>query len=337
MTEKVIEGVVKISEEDLSKLNTEGAAAVSDEVIEALAAKSGDTVEHIKEMLKLHETGELPPKKPEDVVTTDDKLLAGKYKTEGDLDQGIQSLIDKYGKEKAYKMLESSMGKDVTTGDDPAAKAAADAKIAADAKAKAAADALTAGDALSGDDAAAKAAADAAAKAGDGSSLDMEKYAKEFAENQKLSDASYEELAKVGLDKELVNGYIAGIDAQGELYTQKVYEKAGGLEKYDALVEWGSTNLTGPERVRFNDAMNSQDITKAGMVLEALTARYEKAEGSFKRQSVEIKDSIDGASTATGYLSSQEMQKDMRDPRYAAGDKAFHAHVKARIAASTAI
>lgn len=326
MPDKVIDGVVKLSDDDLSKLNAGEVNQVDDAAIQALADKSGDTVEHIKEMLKLHDTGIA------DVKTVDDALLAGKYKTEGDLDQGIQSLIDKFGKEKAYKMLESSMGADTKIIDDPADKAAADKAIAD----KAAADALTAGDALSDDDAAAKAAADAAKK-GDDKPLDIEKFATEFAENQKLSDTSYEELAKAGLDKELVNSYIAGIDAQITLYTDKVYVKAGGQEKYDALVQWGSENLTEPEMVRFNDAMNSQDLDKAGVVLDALSARYVKAEGSFKRTVVDINDSIDGASTATGYESTEQMQVDMRDPRYLKGDKAFHAHVKARIKASKVI
>lgn len=333
--DKVIDGVVALSPEELAELNKGDIGTVDDATIQALADKSGDTVEHIKEMLKLHEPGgadAATAKAAADkaaaeaaAATGDDKLLAGKYKTEGDLDQGIQSLIDKYGKEKAYKMLESSMG----AGDDAAAKAAA-AKAAAD---KVAADALAAGDALTGDDAAAK----AAAKAAEGGELDMDKYAEEYAENQTLSEASYAELDKAGLDKELVNSYISAISAQAELYTGKVYEKAGGQEKYDALVAWGSENLNSAERVRFNDAMNSQDLAQAGLVLDALSARMEKVEGTFKRASVDIKDNIDGAGSVIGYASHQEMQADMRDPRYRNGDKAFHALVKAKLAASTNI
>ena len=103
MTEQ-IDGAVKITEEELTALNKDGVDAVDDAALQALADKSGDTVEHIKEMLNLAD-GKVVDKKD------DDTLLAGKYKTEGDLDQGIQSLIDKYGKEEAYKMLESSIGK----------------------------------------------------------------------------------------------------------------------------------------------------------------------------------------------------------------------------------
>lgn len=329
MPEQVIDGMVKITPEDLSKMTTDGVDSIDDAKLQALADKSGDTIEHIKEMLKLSDPGATAPVKKVDDGET---LLAGKYKTEGDLDQGIQSLIDKYGKEKAYKMLESSMGKETIVDDPAAIKAAAD-KAAAD---KAAADALTAGDALSDDEAAAKAAAAKAAADAAGGEINIEKYATEYAENEKLSDASYAELAKAGLDKTLVDGYIAGIAAQAELYTDKVYEKAGGQEKYDALVEWGTTNLTTAERTRFNDAMNSNDLGKAGMVLEALSARYEKAEGTFKRTTVDIKDNLGGAS-AVGYNSTEEMQADMRDPRYVSGDKAFHALVKAKVKASTVI
>ena len=186
---------------------------------------------------------------------------------------------------------------------------------------------------MTDDDAAAKAAADAAAKAASGE-LDIEKYATEFAENEGLSDTSYEELAKAGLDKDIVDSYIAGVAAQAELYTGKVYEKAGGIDKYEALVEWGIENLTDPEKTRFNDAMNSNDLAQAGLVLDALNARMEKAEGTFKRAGVDIKDNVGGSGNTTPYGSHQEMQQDMRDPRYKNGDVAFHNHVKARLAAS---
>lgn len=319
MPDQVIDGAVKLTDDDIAKLNAEqDVTKMDDAALQALADKSGDTVEHIKEMLNLHNTGE-PAKKDGDTGGDDDKLLAGKYKTEGDLDQGIQSLIDKYGKEEAYKMLESKMGtakKDDDTGGDD--------------------DALSDGDALSDDDAAAKAAADAAAKAGEGKTLDIEKYATEFAENEKLSDESYDELAKAGLDRELVDDYISGVAAKAELYTDKVMEKAGGEDKYNTLVEWGQENLTDAEKVRFNEAMNSQDLAQAGIVLDALSARYEKSEGSFERTGVEIKDNVDG-SAVIGYASTEEMKRDMADLRYRSGDKAFHALVKAKMKASKVI
>ncbi len=323
----VIDGAVKLTEDDVAKLNEEqDVTQMDDAALQALADKSGDTVEHIKEMLKLHNTGE-PAK------TDDDKLLAGKYKTEGDLDQGIQSLIDKYGKEEAYKMLESQMGKSTEEIDaNLQAEADAKAKADADAKAKADADALADGDVLSDDDAAAKAAAEAKAKA-DAGELDINKYAEEFAENEKLSDTSYEELAKAGLDKELVDSYITAIAAQAELYTGKVYKMAGGEEKYNALVQWGTENLTDPERVRFNDAVNSGDLAQAGLVLDAISARMEKADGTFKRIGVDVKDNVGGTGVVP-YLSTEEMRRDMSDPRYKNGDTAFIKQVEAKMKVS---
>ena len=41
----------------------------------------------------------------------------------------------------------------------------------------------------------------------------MDKYYEEYSEKGELSDKSYEELEKMGLDKDLVDGYIAGQEA----------------------------------------------------------------------------------------------------------------------------
>ena len=333
MTEQ-IDGAVKITEEELTALNKDGVDAVDDAALQALADKSGDTVEHIKEMLNLAD-GKVVDKKD------DDTLLAGKYKTEGDLDQGIQSLIDKYGKEEAYKMLESSIGKapagdiiDKKEGDD--ALAEGDALTDDDAAAKAAADAAAGKDALSGDDddAAAKAAAEAAAAEADGDEqINFDDFYDEFADKGELSIESYKKLEDAGYHKDLVDGYIQGQEARSVLFTNDVHALAGGEAAFDAMVEWGSENLTEPEKVRFNDSINSNDLGSAKLVIEALKGRYAAKEGTFKRGRIESSDSIDG-SNPEGYASPAEMSVAMRDPRYRT-DPAYVKMVETKVKNST--
>jgi len=104
---------------------------------------------------------------------------------------------------------------------------------------------------------------------------------------------------------------------------------AGGETQYESMVSWGSKNLTPDEVARFNAAINSNDMDKVAPVLEALKARFEAQEGTFKRTSIESADSVHGANVV-GYVSSQEIQRDMQNPLYKAGDPTFHALVKER-------
>ena len=311
------EGVVKLTDEQIADLGHDDPTKIDDATLAAMAEKSGDTVEHMKKILGLYGDGD------DKATDTTDDLLAGKYKTEEDLDGGIKSLIDKYGKEKAYKMLEASMGKDDDTTD-------------ADAAAKAAADAAAGKDALSGDDddAAAKAAAEAAAAEADGDEqINFDDFYDEFADKGELSIESYKKLEDAGYHKDLVDGYIQGQEARSVLFTNDVHALAGGEAAFDAMVEWGSENLTEPEKVRFNDSINSNDLASAKLVIEALKGRYAAKEGTFKRGRIESSDSIDG-SNPQGYASPAEMSVAMRDPRYRT-DPAYVKMVETKVKNST--
>jgi len=282
-------GVQKISEEDLKALGGDP-TNVSDEQLEAMAAKSGDTVEHMREILGLYkkDEGQGDANAGGDAG---DKLLAGKYKNEEDLDKGFQSLVEKYGKEKAYKMLEGNLGKqgaddNTDTGDNTGTK-----------------------DALSTDDDAGN-----EGDAGD-QKTDMQKFYDEFADSGELSIDSYKELADLGFDKDLVDGYIEGQAARVTMFTNSVHEVAGGEEQFDNMVEWGSQNLSKDQKVKFNDAVNSGNLELAKDVINALKYRYLRAEGTFKRGGIESSGNADG-STNQGYASVSEWQAAMRDPRY---------------------
>jgi len=309
MTEVNVDGVQKLSAEDLETLKGDP-TKIDDATLEAMAAKSGDTVEHMKEILGLFkDPGSDPGSDP--ASAPDDKLFAGKYKTEEDLDKGIQSLIDKYGKEKAYKMLESEISnKQINDNADNGVHV----------------------DALSTDEekaAAEKAKADAVAN---DQKLDMNKYFDEYSESNQLSIESYKELNDAGYDKDLVDAYIEGQRARVELFTNQVHSLAGGEEQFNAMVAWGTVNLDDAQKTIFNDAVNSGNLSKAQSVLEGLKVRYENSEGTFQRNKVEPTDNIHN-SAVEGFASSAEMSTAMRDPRYRT-DAAYVAKVQKRMAAS---
>jgi len=314
-----LDGVKKLPENDNeNQTQLNDATQYDDATLEAMAKKSGDTVEHMKKMLGLYDKEGTDTKAKGDTSNddtsndgSDDKLLAGKYKTEEDLDKGIQNLIDKYGKEEAYKMLEGKMGsKSTDTG--------ADKGDGSDS---------SKGDALSTDD-----SGDDGSDGGSEEGIDMNKYFDEYSENNGLSIESYKELADAGFNKDLVDSFIEGQVARVELFTNQVYEIAGSEEQFNSMVDWGSKNLNSAQKDMFNNAVNSGNLEQARAVVDALKARYEAAEGSFKRGGIQSSSSQSGSSVE-GFASVAEMTAAMRDPRYAT-DTAYQNQVKQKLAKS---
>lgn len=276
---------------------------IDDATLQALAEKSGDSVEHVKAMLNVAETGQAPAK---DQPNT---LLAGKYKTEEDLDKGIQSLIEKFGKENAYKIMEGQLGK---PKEEP--------KVEDPLKAPVNQDADKTKDALSGG------VPDAKEQP---KGVDFEKFTKEFTESGQLSEDSYKELQDAGIPKDVVDSYIAGHQAQAQAYTNSVYEQVGGQTAYQTLVEWAATNLNEGEKSTFNNAVASGDKAQASIVVDALKARYERANGTMKRNALEPKE-VPDSSAGQGYRSVEEWKADMQDPRYGV-DPAFVQYVQDKV------
>jgi len=241
-------------------------------------------------------------------------LLAGKYKSEEDLDKGFQSLVDKYGKEKAYKMLEKGMSDSSQNADTK------DNKI--DDKSTQTKDVLSVDDDTGGD-------------TGGDDKINFEKFYTEYAENEgKLSEDSYKELNEMGFDEDTVNAFMTGQEAKSELYTLKVYEMAGSKEQWNAMIDWSTTALSSGEKTKFNDAIKSNDLGSAKVVIDALKHRYTQSQGTFKRQALESSDGDVFTAGVVGYESVEQMKRDMNDPKYKAGDQAFHKQVMAKIAAS---
>jgi len=306
------DGVQTLTDADLEALKSDP-TKIDDATLQKMAEKSGDTVAHMREVLGLYGDGDASK-------NTDENLLAGKYKTEEDLDQGIQSLIDKYGKETTYKMLEANVGKQSNSDNADNGDNTGDNK-----------------DALSGDadddntntEATGDNSGDNASDSS-GKPLDLNEFYDEYANKGALTEDSYKALEKAGFDKDVVDSYIEGQTAIKELFTNNVHSLAGGEEQFNAMVEWGTASLKDAEKSRFNDAINSGNITQATTAIEALKARYEANEGTFTRNHLSPNDTATGM-TPQGYQSVQEMQRDMQDPRYRSGDAAFIKSVASKI------
>lgn len=155
---------------------------------------------------------------------------------------------------------------------------------------------------------------------------DFTKYEEAYLSQGALSDDHYKELEGMGLSKEVVDLYIEGAKAREQLFSQQIYNVAGGEEAYNELITWASQNLDQTTAQRLNEDLMSGSVDRAKFAVETLQLR----KGTPPRR-------VEGNSAASGdvkaYRSKTEWQKDVRDPNYGK-DKKFTAMVDAKFLAS---
>lgn len=160
-----------------------------------------------------------------------------------------------------------------------------------------------------------------------GAGLDWDGLNAEYAEHGKLTDETYEKLAKGGIPREAVDTYIRGKQAEVDAYETAVFGTAGSVEDYSSLVAWAKEGYTDTEKKAFNDAVTSGDVARAQLAVEALKARYSAKRGAPPTNL--LKGGGDSAGVQP-YKSRVEMTNDMRDKRYKT-DPAFREQVTNRL------
>ena len=108
-------------------------------------------------------------------------------------------------------------------------------------------------------------------------SFNVKKFEAEYATTGKLSEESYNELAKLGFSKRDVDIYVNGQKEIARNFTNTLYEKVGGEQAYAELVQWSASNLDKATIERYNEAVSSNDRDTILSLVEY--ARFKK-EGS---------------------------------------------------------
>lgn len=170
---------------------------------------------------------------------------------------------------------------------------------------------------------------DAARETADKAGLDYDALSKEYWDNGKLDDASYDKLEKAGIPRHLVDGYIRGQQAIINETKAAVFNEVGGEANYDGMISWAAENLKENEIAAYDKAVNSGDMNQITLAVKGLKARYEAAEG------MEPKVTVGGTTSKANdtYKSWAQVQKAMSDPRYGS-DPAYIAQVEAKLARS---
>lgn len=150
----------------------------------------------------------------------------------------------------------------------------------------------------------------------------------EYFEKGELTEDTYEALAKAGLSRELVDSYVAGQSALIQNEQDAIRNVAGN--DYDKMSQWAGKNLADDEMKAYNDAVTSGTIDQAKFAVSGLYARYKAENGNQPTLTM-------GNTAGSGSMPFSDMQdvrRAMSDPRYKAGDKAYHAEVDRRLAVS---
>lgn len=151
----------------------------------------------------------------------------------------------------------------------------------------------------------------------------------EYQKDGKLSEATMADLAARGITSEMVASHISGLQAQADVVKSYALEGVGE-DKFGQVVEWAKANLQPADIETYNRAVDGAK-TKEDMkaAVANLVARYEQANGS-EPNLLNLKGQTPGADV---YRDMSEMQRDMRDPRYAVS-AAFRSEVAAKLGRS---
>jgi hypothetical protein len=159
----------------------------------------------------------------------------------------------------------------------------------------------------------------------------FEKFYSEFADNGELSEKSYADLAKQGLDKKLVDTYIEGQKLVAETNTKTIQDVAGGKEEYTELMDWAGKNLSEAETKVYNDMVDGGDIETAKFAVQGLLAKS----GANTKQPSLFEGTSDRVSK-DAFASVAQVTEAMNDPRYDK-DPAYRRLIEEKIGRSTVL
>lgn len=250
------------------------------------------------------------------VVIAPTPLLAGKYKTQAELEKGYIELLK----------MKSAPAKPVASP--VVTKPAAVVPVAAPVVAAVVdpnAPAVVAPVAV---DPAVAAAETLVAGAG----LDFTTMSAEYATKGGLSDETFAALEAGGIPRVMVDQYIAGQQAIADRGRTEIVAIAGGEDGYGKLMTWAATALDAPAIAAYNEAVNGSDMDATRLAVTGLKARMSESEG------IEPALIEGGASSADGYANSGELRAAMKDPRYndpGSVGAAYRKSVENKLAVST--
>lgn len=153
---------------------------------------------------------------------------------------------------------------------------------------------------------------DAVNKLVENAGLNMTDLSAEYEQSGQLTEESYEKLAKAGVNREYVDGYIRGQEALATQYQSEVFDVAGGQQGYTEMIQWAAKSLTADEISAFNTSVNSGNVEQAKLSVQGLMSRYTTSEGNEPR----LVKGVATGDAASVFRSTAELVSAMKDPKY---------------------
>lgn len=159
---------------------------------------------------------------------------------------------------------------------------------------------------------------------------------REYEEDNQLSEASLDALAKVGYSRGFVKSFIQGQEALAQTYVAKIQAYAGGPEKFSAIM--AHMNANSPDAsAALEDAIGRQDLAAIKTLINLGMASRTKKFGKAPERSVTKRAPASPQRQAPkgpqGFESQRDMVAAMRDPRYASDSK-YRSEVEQRVGRS---
>ena len=161
---------------------------------------------------------------------------------------------------------------------------------------------------------------------------------KHFVENNgTLSDEMYDQLNKAGFNKNIVDQYLKGVreevgfDAPAATLSDAdiadVKSIANGEDGYQSLMDWAGKNLSKEDQDNYDQVLTTGNKTAIKFAVKALMGQYEDANGR------DSKIVTGKESPQESYRSMAEVVRDMNKPEYTQ-DQAFRDDVLRKLSAS---
>jgi len=158
-----------------------------------------------------------------------------------------------------------------------------------------------------------------------------------WQKNGKLEDSDYESLQSAGFDKDMVESYLDGLQYRAtkdnELSVQQATDlqnEYGGAERYREMITWAGQNFNEQERAAYDKAMKSTDVNYVKLAVDGLQARYMAATDQEPRL---IGGRSSRGSSNDVFESNAQLVEAMNDPRYSR-DSAYRKKVSDKLGRS---
>jgi len=149
-----------------------------------------------------------------------------------------------------------------------------------------------------------------------------------YAQNGYLDDQSYAALEQTGLNRNYVDSYIQGIQAQQQQETQSYYDQVGGQENYEQMSSWMTQYLPDTEIDGYNRVMESGSPEEVSVLMSGMYARYA---GAMNNSYSQLQGSPSSDEQSSGFESRGQIMEFLDDPRYET-DAAYREEFEQRLA-----